>query len=160
MIRVSDWTNAAITIAWELSPDLVPDAYRRRVRAGVFLAGAGTLAWQEREELTATFDELKRSNELRERIHGARTEAELDAVVAEIETPEDGQSPSAIALTAAAVAAVGTIALEVSLRRRTKQRVAAGARYPRLPGALARGALALALGPLTRAIEAYDAQPA
>lgn len=150
----TDLATAATTIAWDMSADLFPDRTRRRqVRAGAAGLGTAALAWLERDMLKQTAAELRSVRDLQQRIAAARTEEELDAVMAEV--PDETSTPATDAKAAWAPAGivVGSLAAEVVLRRWTKRRIAAGVRLPRLPAALCRAGLAFVVGPATRALD-------
>ena len=151
----NDLAVAAVTLCWDLAADLAPDRpRRRRARAVVAVAGTATVLWTERETLAEAREGLRSLRELRQRIAAATTEEELDTILAEADEQTAGEpvlDPPAVAATAALV--VGSLAAEVALRRVTKHRIAAGDRLPRLPAALARAAMALVVGPATRALE-------
>jgi len=163
----ADLATAATTIGWDLAADLLPEGKRRRwVRIGIAGAATATLAWLEREALAESFAELRSLRDLRQRIEAARTEEELDAIMAEV---EDGSAPQPSAAAGAAGAAtaataattaivVGSLLAEVVLRRWTRNRIAAGARFPRLPAAVGRAGLAFVVGPATRALEQQPAR--
>lgn len=150
-----DWAGAASTLAWDLTPDLVASRKRRRLaRAAVALAGFGAVAWSEREALSEAADGLRSAREMQARIRDARTEAELQEIMQEVDGEvEDDVPPTPQAGAAVAVAVVGTLAAEVALRRWTAHRVSADVRFPRLPAALARGALTLMMAPALRSLE-------
>lgn len=152
----NDLTVAAVTLSWDLVADLAPDrSHRRRARAAVAVAGTAALLWVERESLAEAREGWRSLRELRERISTATSEEELDAILAaadeESAAQHDHPGPATLAGTAALVA--GSLAAEVALRRWTRRRVAAGTRFPRLPGALVRTAMAFVVGPATRALE-------
>lgn len=152
----NDLAVGAVTLCWDLAADLAPEpSRRRRARAVVTVLGTAALLWTERESLAEARDALRSLRELRQRIADATTEEELDTILAEADeaAAEQKTAPDTARMAGTAALVVGSLAAEIALRRVTKHRIAAGDRLPRLPAALARAAMALVVGPATRALE-------
>ncbi|WP_235737050.1 hypothetical protein [Nocardioides alcanivorans] len=152
MINATDWTTAAITVAWELAPDVATDPRRRRMtRAGIAVAGAATLAWVGRGDLAEARQELRQAQERHHRLEHARSEAEVDAVLWRRWRPtrRRGRTADRDCRSRRGRGRPG--------RRDRTAPLDPAAGWPRapgchgFPGALARGALALAAGAVAHA---------
>ncbi len=155
-ITASDWTTAAISVAWYAAPDFIADRRRRNwAKAGLGVAGTSVLAWLERDEIRRMRDEVTASHDIAQRLDSGALTPDAPEVTAFLDNDDEpGPTPLLIAGVVATVTVI--LGSEVAFRRLAKRQEARGVRRPHLLGAVLRGALALGLGPATRLLERVD----
>lgn len=148
-----------MTVAWYASPDLVATKGRRAwLKVGTLAAGGAVMAWQERGNLRDAKQELATSHDIAQRLDSGELSPDDPEVTAFLDAG-NSPAPGRMAVIGAVASSAVRLGSEVAFRRLSARRTARGARFPHLPGAVARGLLALAVGPLTRTLEKLDASP-